>query len=473
MFQVGKLGRLRKLHTRWFHCSSERMVNMLRAAGCDKETLSAVPGIVDTCKACRAWRRPTNKPVTSSRLSSRLNECIQLDLLFTADGIVIHAIDEATRFTLAGLIPDRTPQSILDWLMTSWVRYFGPPRTILSDQEGALCSDEAAIWCERHNIELRLRPKGSHASTVERHHEILRSQLNKIKAQCTIEQLPIPFPHLISEAVFAKNSLTMIGGYSPYVAVFGVAPRFMLELEEAGQSALTDSEGGIIGSSRHSVRLREIALEAIVSATAQARIRRAEEGKTRVSAQALDLRVGELVEIWRQPAQKDLTGWRGPCTVVSVHDVDSGHIDVKWQGRVMSARIPDVRRSVLFLGLTDSGDIPIQLIRRHLLSVISPSTQVMAWVETPSGWQISKAAREHSDVFSAIRHCGNNVFGLSNCLGGRLGRGPTQLSGVANVIRTVVLWWPAGQPGLYHTLEAHGDRRIDLRTVFIHGEDVC
>ena len=196
---------LRKLHVRWFHCSAVRMTNMLRAAGCDKATLDSIPSIVDTCKACRLWRRPTNKPTTSSRLSSRLNECVQVDLLFTAGGIVIHAIDEATRFTMAGLIPDRTPQAILDWFMSAWVRYFGPPKVLLSDQEGALCSDEAAVWCERQSIELRLRPKGSHASTVERHHQILRDQINRMKAQCSLEHLTIPLPHLIAEAVFAKK----------------------------------------------------------------------------------------------------------------------------------------------------------------------------------------------------------------------------------------------------------------------------
>ena len=179
------------------------------------------------------------------------------------------------------------------------------------------------------------------------------------------------------------------------------------------------------------------------------------------------------METFRQPSQKDLTGWRGPCVVVSTHDIESGHIDVKWQGRTMSARVPDIRRSILFIGLTDSGDVPIQLLRRHLLSLSSPSVQVLSWVETPGGWQLSKAASQYGDVFSALRHCGKNVFGLKSCFGGRLGRGPTHLAGVANVARTVVVWWPASQPGLYHTFEAPGEQRIDLRTLFPQDEDIC
>ncbi len=58
-------------------------------------------------------------------------------------------------------------------------------------------------------------------------------------------------------------------------------------------------------------------------------MQRAESSKSRVPSHALDLQVGEAVDIWRQPAQKDLTGWRGPCTIVSTHDVDQGYVDVK------------------------------------------------------------------------------------------------------------------------------------------------
>ena len=143
---------LRKLHTRWFHCSSTRMTNLLRAAGVDKQTLNMIPSIVDSCKACRLWRRPSNKPVTSSRLSTRLNECVQFDLLFIADGIVAHCIDEATRFTVAGLLPDRTTTAIIEFLTTSWFRFLGVPKVLLSDQEGALCSEESAIWAERQGF---------------------------------------------------------------------------------------------------------------------------------------------------------------------------------------------------------------------------------------------------------------------------------------------------------------------------------
>ena len=406
-----KVQTLRKLHTRWYHCSASRMHNLLQAAGLDKNTLDMISTVVDTCKACRTWKKPSNRSYTSSRLTTTFNSVLQLDLLFTSGGIILHSLDEAIRFTMTGIIPDRTPRSIIDWLTQHWIRVFGPPKVILSDQEGGLCGDEAAVWAETQQTEIRLRPKGAHATTVERHHQIYRDQMNTIRTQVAEENLQIPFEHLVAEATYAKNSLTLIGGFSPYQAVFGVTPRFLAELENPGQSMLTENEGGIFGSSRHSVRLREIALEAIISATAKARMQRAEHSNTRVPAQAIDLQVGEAVDIWRQPSQKDLTGWRGPCTIVSTHDLESGYIDVKWQGRVMSARMQDVRKSLsLFIGLVDSGDQPIQTVQRYLHSLSNPCTQVLAWVETPGGWQLSRAAQENIEVYQALRHVAHNVF---------------------------------------------------------------
>ena len=139
----------------------------------------------------------------------------------------------------------------------------------------------------------------------------------------------------------------------------------------------------------------------------------------------------------------------------------------------MSARIPDTRKTILFVGLLDSGDLPIQVIRRHLLSVSSPSAQVMSWVEIPGGWQISKAAQQSPEVFSAIRHCATFTLGLESCLGARLGRGPTHLAGVANVTHSMLVWWPASQPGLYQSLEVPGNTRLELRSLFEHDVDTC
>ena len=98
-------------------------------------------------------------------------------------------IDEATRWTCASFVVSRTPNDILGCITRNWIRIFGAPRFLISDREGALGSEEASVWFERWQIEPRLKAKGSHASVVERHHEILRQQLHKISSQLRLEGL--------------------------------------------------------------------------------------------------------------------------------------------------------------------------------------------------------------------------------------------------------------------------------------------
>ena len=103
--------------------------------------------------------------------------------------------------------------------------------------------------------------------------------------------------------------LKLAGGYSPYNAVLGRVPNFLQEV--GATSAQThDGVGEIGGVTRHVTRLRELALSSIVEAVARQRMLLAERTKTRVPVESLSLQPGQLVEIWRAPSSKDVTGWR-------------------------------------------------------------------------------------------------------------------------------------------------------------------
>ena len=83
------------------------------------------------------WHRPSERAVTTTRLSTKFNEVVQVDLLFVEDLILVHMIDEATRFSMCDLVPNRQTTSIIDTVTKMWFKYFGPPQLMLSDQEGA------------------------------------------------------------------------------------------------------------------------------------------------------------------------------------------------------------------------------------------------------------------------------------------------------------------------------------------------
>ena len=62
-------------------------------------------------------------------------------------------------------------------------------------------------------------------------------------------------------------------------------------------------------------------MSAVVQATAEARITRALESRTRPTAMLKDIAVGEQVEFYRKNPKKDETSWQGPATVVDTSDL--------------------------------------------------------------------------------------------------------------------------------------------------------
>eukprot|EP00975_Prorocentrum_lima_P070886 12934610-Prorocentrum_lima.AAC.1 len=68
----------------------------------------------------------------------------------------------------------------------------------------------------------------------------------------------------------------------------------------------------------------------MISATATDRATRALRSKTRRSVQVVDNQTGDQIEFWKQPSNKDLSGGRGPATVV--HVKPDGNIHLEWQG---------------------------------------------------------------------------------------------------------------------------------------------
>ena len=129
---------IRQLHLRWFHASSIKMISLLRAAGLPANVLDLVKPVCDTCKVCRLWTRPADRPQTSSRLSTEFNVLVEVDLLFIESLVVLHMCDCCIRWSAGKIIASKQVSDILDGLVDAWFKIFGPPRTLVSDHEFAL-----------------------------------------------------------------------------------------------------------------------------------------------------------------------------------------------------------------------------------------------------------------------------------------------------------------------------------------------
>ena len=214
---------LRKLHIRWYHAPARRMCTLLTAAGVPASVVGLIHDVVATCDVCRAWSRPGNRSMVSTRLPERFNLEVEIDLLFVKTHVILHMIDRCIRWSVAVSIPDRTPDSILNGIRDGWINQYGAPAELISDQEGGL-NEYAGAVLEQLHVKLTLKAKGQHAPVVERHNEILRRQIHLLDQQATNEGLRVSFQQILNEAVFSKNILLQYGGYSPYEALLGRTP---------------------------------------------------------------------------------------------------------------------------------------------------------------------------------------------------------------------------------------------------------
>jgi hypothetical protein len=200
------------------------MQDILQAAGVPESVKKLISSVVDTCRICRMWVRPQPKSMATSRITTRFGEVVQCDLLFVEEMVILHLIDEATRWTATALLAGRKTSDVLPAITATWLRIFGAMDVLVSDQEGALASEEGAVWCERWGISLRLKPKGSHAQLVERHHEVLRQIIHRVRAEARSLGLTSGDEDIVSEATFAKNAIINVAGATPFQAVFGRIP---------------------------------------------------------------------------------------------------------------------------------------------------------------------------------------------------------------------------------------------------------
>ena len=88
-----------------------------------------------------------------------------------------------------------------------------------------------------------------------------------------------------------------------------------------------------------------------------------------------------MVEFYRAPQNKDVSGRRSPATVVSFDRKDEGIVEVRWQSRVLQVRMPDLRRALVYLTLLASVlrlDYPDQSPWRFVVSIVESLNQAVS-----------------------------------------------------------------------------------------------
>ena len=221
-------------------------------------------------------------------------------------------IDRADRWHAACEILSKEAPELQEAIDSTWLKIFGPFKVLIIDGEKGIDSESTRAFLKRNGIELRIRAKGQHARMIERRGAIMRHCMHTTEEQLLKEGITVTFKQLMSTAVFSGNALANVGGGTPYQARLGSTPALLPDMMIPQQVGTT--QGGL-------ERMRTIALEKIIAATAIARINRASGSMTTASGEQHGFVPGELIDFHTPSSQADITNWQGPghcnrkCTI--------------------------------------------------------------------------------------------------------------------------------------------------------------
>ena len=93
--------------------------------------------------------------MSTARFATHFNETVQWDAIFIYDDMLSHCLDEAIRLTRVRILPNKEAPTIISAITRSWLQHYDPMRNLISDGESAMTSQAAAVWADRHCIQLR------------------------------------------------------------------------------------------------------------------------------------------------------------------------------------------------------------------------------------------------------------------------------------------------------------------------------
>jgi len=328
---------LHRLHCNMGHAPRAQLLMMLKAAGAKDSVLKHVQEEFQ-CDQCMRQHRPVpRKQVTFPRTFS-FNHVLAVDFFYISWMGKTHAflnvICHGTSFQQVGLLKNYlggSPHSSAAWglLESLWIRPFGLPNVILSDQ-GSEFKHVFERKLEQHGIMQIVTDSGSpwQNGRCERHGSWVKQRLEEElqSGQATVESSE-ELEQLTLNLVACKNRYFHRGGYSPSQLVFGINPRLPSDLLSDDQLQLpalgdlvcdpTDQDSAASEFARsHAIRQR--AREMCVKSTLKDRV---QLGVRRYAHKERTWTQGQWVYCWRKfsgtgGGHTTRARWMGPGLVI-------------------------------------------------------------------------------------------------------------------------------------------------------------
>ncbi|CAE7569752.1 unnamed protein product [Symbiodinium microadriaticum] len=219
---------LLKLHRRCGHPGRQAFLRTLKARGADERTLAVANQL--KCPECLESTLKKPAPQVSLEKEEVLWNTLQMDAFVYKHGDQVHHfilfLDEASSFAVvADMVTHHVDvganidtEGVINALESAWIQYFGYPKKIRCDLEGAFRGRGLEEYAASRGIEILPVPAEHHESTgdVERNIGTLKLRMEKfLRGTETSSQ------RAAYAMVCAHNNGARVGGYAPCQWAFG------------------------------------------------------------------------------------------------------------------------------------------------------------------------------------------------------------------------------------------------------------
>ena len=230
-----------------------------------------------------------------------------------------HFIDTATNYHIAVPYFQRTTEGLIEAFSHAWLRWAGPPKSLLFDSATEANSTEFARFLQEHSIESFVIPTEAHwqLGRAERHGATLKHMIDRYHQEFPISTQG-EFDKCLLQLCNAKKSMSRHEGYTPELWVLGKmkpipGSNCSTDLDSASYAGL-DVQTPEGQRFQEQLARREAARMAFIKADHSLALRRALHARSRPNRNTFQ--TGELVMYWRSGKGVEEGSWHGPARVL-------------------------------------------------------------------------------------------------------------------------------------------------------------
>eukprot|EP00435_Cladocopium_sp_Y103_P002504 s5108_g1.t1 len=315
---------IRKIHQNLGHPDARVLQMALKRHGWSSEDVRGSADFV--CPTCVEQQQPKIARPGKLKAPTDFNDHISFDGAEWKDPHgntygFYHFVDTATNFHVAAPFRQRTTEGLIEAFSTAWLRWAGPPKSIMFDSATEANSEQFAQFLQQHSIQSYVIPTDAHwqLGRAERHGAIVMHMLDKYNSDQPISNFQ-EFEQGLIQVCNAKNSMSRHEGFTPELWVLGK----MRALPGNNTDLYLDSASylGLDENSPEGLRFnammakREAARVAFIRAEHSVALRKALNARSRPDR--IKCRPGDLVMYWKSGKGVEPGAWHGPAKVLMV-----------------------------------------------------------------------------------------------------------------------------------------------------------